>query len=426
MIKLLDKPLKAFTTYAMVVLLCSIPVYFVIIDLIWVHEINKHNKIVANSTKQNLAILSNEQSKIDSVIGLWNRLQPETEIIPVKALKNDSTYNVYRKDEYTTDGGYDRFQGLVTYFKINEKPYSLTVEANVEESYETIIAITAITVLFFIILLVGFIKLNKSISKKLWSPFYKTLDQIKSFHLTDQRPIEFEHNNVLEFQELNTSISKLVEGNLAAFKRQKEFTENASHELQTPLAIVQAKLDLLLQDVGINTAQSKIIEDTNNALSRVSRINKNLLLLAKIENHQFLKTQTVDMSERLQTMLEFLDDLLEARKVEVNIQSNCLVEANPVLAEIMLTNLLMNSIRHTSINGKVEIFLSMTKLIVSNNGLGSLDVEKLFRRFSSASIQTPGSGLGLSIVKEICEQHGWEVSYNFSESMHRFSVNFKI
>lgn len=426
MIKLLDKPLKAFTTYALVVLLCSIPVYFVIIDLIWVHEINEHNEIVAKSTQQNLANLSTEQNKIDSVIKLWNRLQPETKIVKVASLKDDSTYNVYRKDTYTKDSGYDRFQGLVTYFKINENPYSLTVEANVEESYETIIAITAITVLFFIILLVGFIKLNKNISKKLWNPFYQTLNQIKTFKLTDQKPIGFAESNVLEFQELNSSIGKLVEGNIAAFKRQKEFTENASHELQTPLAIVQAKLDLLLQDVGINTAQSKIIEDTNNALSRVSRINKNLLLLAKIENHQFLETQLVDMSVRLKTMLELLNDLLEMRTIDMDIQSDYLVEANPMLAEIMLTNLLMNAIRHATIEGKIQISLSKTMLMVSNDGDNSLDDDKLFRRFSSASIQTPGSGLGLSIVKEICEQHGWLVSYHFIGSMHQFSIDFKI
>ena len=184
MIKLLDKPLKAFTTYAMVVLLCSIPVYFLIIDLIWVHEINEHNQIVAEVTKKNLTRLNFNEARMKSAISLWNRLQPETKIQEVREIKNDSTYNVYRKDTYTTEGGYDRFQGLVTYFEINHKRYSLTVEANVEESYETIIAITAITIIFFIILLIGFIKLNKRISLKLWRPFYQTLEKIKAFDLS--------------------------------------------------------------------------------------------------------------------------------------------------------------------------------------------------------------------------------------------------
>jgi len=424
MIKLLDKPLKAFTTYAMVVLLCSIPVYFIIIDFIWIHEVNEHNELVAAATKKNIAQLNLDDVQLSAAIKLWNRLQPETEIQVVPALKTDSTYNVYRVDEYNVDGNEDRFQGLVTYFEINNKPYSLTVEANVEESYETIIAITIITILFFVILLVGFITLNKRISRKLWGPFYHTLQQIKAFNLSEQKVAKFEPSNILEFEELNLSVSKLMEGSLATFSRQKEFTENASHELQTPLAIVQSKLDLLLQDDAISADQSRIIEETNNALSRVSRINKNLLLLAKIENQQFLSKQSIDLSLKLANVLELLAIFFESRVIDFKVLEKCELEANVTLAEIMLTNLLMNAIRHTAQDAAIGIELHACQLIISNTGSYSLDQAKLFRRFSSASIKTPGSGLGLSIVKEICDQHGWEVEYKHIHGMHQFIVQF--
>jgi len=424
MIKLLDKPLRAFTTYSMIVLLCSIPAYFIIIDLIWVHEINEHNQLVAEATKKNLVRLNSDQTQLLAAISLWNTLQPETKIQPVRALKNDSTYNVYRKDNYNADGGYDRFQGLVTYVEINRQPYSLIVEANVEESYETIIAITAITILFFIILLVGFIKLNKNISKRLWAPFYHTLQQIKAFNLSDDKVVQFAPNTIIEFQELNDSIARLMEGNLSTFKRQKEFTENASHELQTPLAIVQSKLDLLIQDDSITADQSRLIEETNNALSRVSRINKNLLLLAKIENQQFLAKQSINMSSKLSVMLELLANLIETRKIAFQVHAECQVEANSTLTEIMLTNLLMNAIRYTCNDAKLDISLFSDKLVVSNAGTYSLEEQKLFLRFGSTSVQTPGSGLGLSIVKEICDRHGWIVSYNFTERRHSFTITF--
>ncbi|MCD0487824.1 HAMP domain-containing histidine kinase [Pedobacter sp. MC2016-14] len=424
MSKLLDKPLKAFVTYALVVLLCSIPVYFLIIDWIWVHEINKHNQIVADSTKKNLLSLQSNGAMLKSAIKLWNSLQPAAKIQEVKTLKNDSTYSTYRKDRSASYKGYDRFEGLVTYFRINGKAYRLTVESNVEESYETIIAITAITILFFIILLVGFIKLNKRISLKLWKPFYMTLAKVKDFDLTANKEIEFEKSNVLEFEELNLSINKFIDNSVATFRQQKEFTENASHELQTPLAIIQSKLDLLLQDESITTRQSQIIEETNNALSRVSRINKNLLLLAKIENQQFLEEEPLNISELLKEILHSLMDLLGEKRVLSQLDKACFVNGNAILIEIMLTNLLMNAWRHT--DGEAEIFISISgaELIVANTGSHALDAEKLFRRFSTSSTHTPGSGLGLSIVKEICKRYGWEIRYGFLEEMHRFTVRF--
>lgn len=424
MTKLLDKPLKAFTIYALIVLLCSIPAYFLIIDLIWVYQVNEHNQVVSRTTKKNISALKLDDAGLDSAIRLWNRLQPETNIRPAGSLKADSTYNVYRHDADQHIGTYDRFQGLVTYFELNGKPYSLTVESNVEESYETIIAIALITIVFFIILLVGFIRLNKRISKKLWKPFYQTLDQIKTFDLNSHKAIDFEENNIAEFEELNSSINKLIRSNVAVFHQQKEFTENASHELQTPLAIMQSKLDLLMQDPSLTSDQSYIIEELNYAMSRVSRINKNLLLLAKIENQQFADLEEIRITDMIGEILELLSNLFEAKTIHFRCDSEPSLKGNRMLVEIMLNNLLMNALRHTDADAEVDILLSDSELIISNKGLAALDADRLFRRFSVASSQTPGSGLGLSIVKEICNRYQWTVRYEFADHHHRFIIRF--
>jgi signal transduction histidine kinase len=424
MIKLLDRPLKTFSTYALIVLLCSIPVYFIFIDFIWVNEINKRNLTVAASVKKNLATMNLQDSQIQSALSLWNRIQPEAMIQIVSKIKPDSTYNVYRKSPVMANGNYDRFQGLVTFFNIDGQPYSLTIESNLEESYETIGAITAITVVFFIILLFGFIILNRKISQNLWKPFYQTLTQIKSFDLSSDQRVYFESSTISEFEELNAGIEKLINSNVVAFLQQKEFTENASHELQTPLAIVQSKLDLLLQDPSITSGQSMIIEEINHALSRVSRINKNLLLLAKIENQQFLDKQAVNMSQLTQQILDLLSDLLGAQTIAYNINSECIVEGNVILLEVMLTNLFMNAVRYTTDDSKILISLSNNEMTVSNKGTYPLDSEKIFKRFSAASLQTPGSGLGLSIVKEICNRYGWGIRYQYAEFMHVFKITF--
>lgn len=423
-IKLLDKPLKAFASYALIVLACSIPVYFLMIDWIWIHEINEHNLIVSESTKKNIQKLNFNDEQLNEATKLWNSLQPEAKLQQVESWKPDSTYNVYRKNQYMPDKGYDRYHGLVSYFPLNGKMYSLTVETNIEESYETIAAITAITVLFFIVLLVGFIKLNKRISAKLWKPFYQTLEKIKSFDLNQQHTIPFEKTDINEFEVMNTSINKLIESNVSVFRQQKEFTENASHELQTPLAVVQGKLDLLIQTDGITIEQATIIEEANNALSRISRINKNLLLLAKIENQQFLTKEQINIAEPLREILELLSDMLEDKSLLIDLESECFVEGNRMLIEIMLTNLLINSIRHTGSKAKINIILKKDQLVISNTGTSTLKTEKLFKRFNSATIQAPGSGLGLSIVNEICKRYKWDINYSYIENLHTFTVKF--
>lgn len=424
MIKLLDKPLKAFIIYASVVLLCSIPAYFFIIDWIWIHEVNEHNLIASESAKQNLRKLRLNDREMTEAVALWSKLQPETKIQETAAILPDSTYNIYRYNSYIPSKGYDRFHGLVSYFELNGKYYSLTVETNIEESHETIFAITGVIVLFFIILLIGFIRLNKIISAKLWEPFDDTLAKIKAFDLQSQHAISFKHSGITEFEEMNSSINKLVEGNVAAFRQQKEFTENASHELQTPMAIVQGKLELLFQDDAITQNQYQTIEQIQSALSRVSRINKNLLLLAKIENQQFSELQDVCVGEVLKELIDLLADFTISFDVHLDIQKDLRLKSNKVLLEILITNLIMNAVRHSSPESQIRVLLDKNMLQISNTGTSPLIKDKLFRRFSTASEQKPGSGLGLSIVSEVCRRYRWDITYHFIDGMHHFVVCF--
>lgn len=424
--KLLFKPLKAFAWYAFVVLVCSIPAYYLIVDLIWVHEINEHNRIVAESVKQNLRKQHFNDAELEKSIVLWNKLQPETQIRPARQLLRDSTYGDYRKNRYIPQRLPDRYQGLVTYFELNGKYYQVTVESNVEESYETILAITAITIVFFVILITGLILLNRRISAKLWSPFYQTLAKVKAFDLSSEVAAEFEATDIEEFAEMNSSIAKLIEGNIAIFRQQKEFTENASHELQTPLAIVQSKLDLLLQSEQLSSEQSVLIESARKALHRMSRINRNLLMLAKIENQQYADVAPADLSLLLSDSIALLDDFLHTADIslESRIDQGLVVHANSQLLESMLTNLLMNAIAHNRPGGRLEVSLRDRQLVIANSGESALRAEGLFKRFGLVATGKPSTGLGLAIVREICNRYGWKADYSFENGMHIFSITF--
>lgn len=422
--KLLNKSMKAFVLYAGVVLACSIPAYYAIIDFIWKHELKEHNRIVSATTRQNLQALSLSDKELAESVTLWNKLHPETQLQPVAELRPDSTYNIYRKNKYIPAKGWDRFQGLVTYFTINGKVLRLTQETNIEESYETIIAIGGITFIFFLILLGGFIFINRRISKQLWQPFYSTLQEIASFNLHQQHTIRFKNSGTEEFDLLHRYLEKLIAGNVAAYKQQKEFTHNASHELQTPLSVVKFKLDLLHQSKPITNEQSGLINEAHQSLSKVTRINKNLLLLAKIENSRFSVKETINFSTLLETQLSLLEDFLEDKQLQVQkrITPGIILPGNKVLAEVMLTNLIMNAVRHSEQKDIVMINLQEHLLEISNTGAGPLEEEMLFRRFGSSTPNTSGTGLGLAIIRQICHLHGWLESYRFENGFHVFTV----
>lgn len=422
--KLLDRNLNAFLLYALVVFLASVPVYFLIVDFIWRTELHEHNTIVALRAKSNFERLAGDTASMNSSIRAWNQIQPDASILPVPAMGEDSIYTVYRYNSFAGHEELDRFHGLVTYFTVAAQPYRMTIETNIEESYETIGAITAVTAFFFLILLGGFLLLNKKLSRKLWAPFHATVGKLEAYDLKSQAPIALPRTDIIEFESLHTGIGKLIDGNLAAYREQKEFTENASHELQTPLAIVQSKLDLFLQTQGLTEEQSRIIEDANHSLSRVSRINRNLVLLAKIDNGQFTGGETIELTQMLRERRADMEDFISEKALltEVTFAQSCEVTGNRVLTEILLTNLLMNAIRHTKAGGVIHIRLEDRMLDVANTGTIPLSEDKLFKRFSSTAVHS--TGLGLAIVKEICQLYGWSAGYRFMNGQHHFSVRF--
>lgn len=428
MSKLLNRPLKAFTLYALLVLACSIPVYYFIVDYIWRHELDEYNEIVKSRIESGLNKLSLDEEEWKQTIALWNKTQPGTKIEKslLEESRPDSIYTIMRQKQSADEEDLERYRGLSTYIKVQGDLYHLTIEINVEEAHETVFAIAAVTMFFFIILLAGFVILNRRIATQIWKPFHSTLDRLKSFDLNSQNNIDLEKSDIQEFEQLNQALYQLIAKNISVFRQQKEFTENASHELQTPLAVLKSKIDLLMQNESLTESQSELISSLNIPLSRVSRINKNLLLLAKIENHQFSEGELVNMTELVNQNLDFLEEHLIAKNntVEMEICEHCYITANKSLVEIMLVNLLLNAIRHNQENGTISINLTNKVLTISNTGDHSLNKETLFKRFITSSTNTPSSGLGLAIVKEIANRYNWEVDYQFVNNFHQFSVRF--
>lgn len=425
---LLTKTTKPFLIYVLIVLIISIPVYYFVVDTIWKSELDEHNQIIVEKTAYEFNKLQLSEDALNKSLELWNHIQPETNIEKISSdqIKQDKIYTYEKHLPFISDQKKERYRCLEKIIYIHGKPYLFTIQTNIEESHETIAVIAMITIFFFVMIVVGLLYLNRRLSSSIWKPFRGTLGQLKTFNLNSQNSIEFPASDTLEFEELNQSLYKLIERNISTYKTQKEFTENASHELQTPLAIIKNKLDLLLQDQNLTEKQYSIAEDMNRALTRSSRINKNLLLLAKIENNQFDSSEIISFDHLLHQSTAILGEHFEQKNISVTeeILNRVQVSGNNILTEILINNLLINAIRHTDSGGTISIQLTNSVFEVSNSGTEQLNMDLLFKRFSKLSTDNSGSGLGLSIIQEICRFHHWTISYRFENHLHVFSVKF--
>lgn len=428
MSKLLHKPLKLFVAYAFVVLLLSMPVYFAVVDYIWQDELDENNQVVRQRIEHGLQHTELNDSSLVNLLDAWSKIQPGVIITATDAIKPDSVYDAEAVNPYSPIQEANRYRALAAYITIKGKPYHLVVRTNIEESHETIMALGIVTAVFVLLLVIGLIVLNTIIGRSIWKPFNNTLDKLKGFDLNKGEAIKFEATDIEEFYELNATLNKLIAGNIAAYRQQKEFTENASHELQTPLALIKTKVDMLLQDKTLTQEQSEQISAFNIPLSRVSRINKNLLLLAKIENLQYADVEQVDLSALVNENVELFADYFAEKdlKLSIDVAKDIAIKGNKHLIEILITNLLVNAIRYTGSGGQVAVKLTAKAFIISNTGSGStaLNGDMLFKRFKTSSAYTPNTGLGLAIVHEVAKRYGWNISYAYQNNLHVFQWQY--
>lgn len=214
---------------------------------------------------------------------------------------------------------------------------------------------------------------------------------------------------------------------ISDFQTMKQFSEDASYEMQTPLAIVSAKLESLINDPDFNEIQIKTIQSAHSAVQRLSKLNKELILLTRIENKQFLNVEMIRPGRIIREKLDDFHELLQLKGISVENQMNDDFEtrSNPLLADLLISNLISNAINHTISGGLIQINLQGNKLEIWNTGSAQLaHPERLFARFYKESSSSNSVGLGLSIVQKICEVQHWKVYYTFVTPLHGFHVEF--
>lgn len=418
--KLLQKTLNYYFIFSISILVIIAPVFYIYSNYLFVDEADEDLYILKHQfEKFTLADLK----KTD--IALWNKYNRDVNILKWDGRVKDSLYDHSYYDALNKEN--EPFRVLNSPIKIEKTWFTFSAKINMVEK-ENLISSTAILFISLLLLLIiGFIIITKIISKKLWKPFYNTLQQIEEFEIDKNSNTKFDTCTIEEFNRLNHSINNLIERNILIYKSQREFIENAAHELQTPIAIFKGKLENILQRDDLNSEQFKLIDDLNNTTSRLVKLNKNLLILSKIESNSYTINEKVNLKNIIENKLSFFKEQALSKKLTITTElaNEVVVNSNHILAEMLISNLFLNTINHNELNGQIVIKLTNGRITFSNTGtLLPLQSEKMFERFSKSNPSSKGNGLGLSIIKKIVDANNWSIEYSFKDRFHIFEVTF--
>jgi signal transduction histidine kinase len=419
--RLLSKTTNYLLLFSVVVLLISAPVFYLMTDALYIEETDETLELHKEEfTEEKLPTFR------ISDISSWNKYNRNVKILADRGLKSQILFDTVYYDKLENENEpYRQFDAPIT---IEGTPFTYSEKINLIERRDMVAGTVLMFSAIIVILLAGMLFITKVFSKKMWKPFYDTLAQIQDFELDKSKRPQFPVTEIGEFSQLNNSLGRLIEKNTEIYHNQKEFVENAAHELQTPLALFQAKIDNLYQ-MNLPGEYSLILNSLNDDVARLNRLNKNLLLLSKIgnANDSYFGKQRVLLNESIRKNLDFFIEQAHAKNIEIvtGLTEKVRVMCNPDLAEVMINNLFLNAIRHNVKGGKIFVTLADDAVAFLNTGEElPLDAEKMFRRFAKSGASSKGNGLGLAIVKNIVEVNRWSISYTFKDNLHGFTINF--
>lgn len=316
------------------------------------------------------------------------------------------------------------YRNLSSWFKRDNEQYKVSFQRSVLEQEDVFKNLILLMCFVFGGMLVLFLLINLYVNKKVWKPFNISLEKITSLNMQQLQAVHFDKASIREFNALNTSLNAMTEKMNTHFISMKTFTQNASHEIQTPLAIIQSKLELLMQDSKLNEEQFLAISAAGEATQRLSRLNQSLLLITKIENNQFSATEKISIKGIVEKYLSFFAEMIEQKKViaKAEISNDWQVFIHPSLADMLVSNLLSNALKYNKVGGEINIKIDAGFFSVGNSSdLTEIKEDNIFRRFANHDT-VAGNGLGLAIVKEICDTNNLLLSYKSAFGFHEFVI----
>jgi len=307
-------------------------------------------------------------------------------------------------------------------------PVWVTLRKSLVEADDLLALVLAVMLSVLALLLGGLVLINAWLSRRIWAPFQATLAALRGYDLQQHQVLSLPTPAVTEFAELNQALTLLSQRLVADYVSLREFTANAAHETQTPLAIMQAQLEQLIQVPALaeDPAAAPLVAELYGATLRLSRLHQALGLLSKIENRQFAQAVPVRLDQLLTERVRQLEPLCEARGLRPHLTISGpppVLHMHPGLADSLLQNLLQNAVKHNVRGGELTITLTPQSLTIRNTGPATEgDPTRFFERFRKHNAASDSPGLGLSIVQQICGYYGFGISYSVAEAGTRHTL----
>ncbi len=320
---------------------------------------------------------------------------------------------------------YEPARVLTTIFEdVDGQYYELRVASPSFERDELAASILQWLVLIYLVLLAMSIIITLIVLRRSMRPLYDLLNWLDRYQPGHKHEAVPNDTTIPEFRQLNEAAQKAVERSEHLFEQQKSFIGNASHELQTPLAVIGNRIEWIIDKTDPTEEQIEQLVGINHSLAHIVKLNRTLLLLTKIDNGQFPETSDVDIAALIRNEAEIYDEIFEERDIKCNIggADSLVVEMNHTLATTLVGNLIRNAYIHSPEGSQIDISISYDKLEIRNDGTEPLDAERVFNRFYRATKREGSTGLGLALVKAIGDYYSLGVEYRFENEKHIFAI----
>ena len=374
------------------------------------------NYIAQNDTLPLAATLVLKPARIEE------RAIGKSQLLPKEVFKDTLIYS----EETGTFTPYRQLDFTVSY---NNRHHLISLNQPTIISNDLLYAIVSSLLILLILFILFTYVIEYLLKRNIWKPLNYNLQQLHEYDLKANAVLELKNPGIKEFDEMNEVILRMVDKINADYENSRLFTEDASHEMQTPLSIIKSKMDLLMQNPCIveDVENEKSFKAISRAVARLSKLNKSLLLITKINNNQYAEKENIQMNEKLMIYLSDLEELLEAQKITLKTDiESCHLYMNASMAEILLSNLLSNAIRHNLSQGWIDISLNQQQLIICNTTKeGVREDTNLFNRITFHNKSEDSLGLGLNIVKSICDKNEFMIHYDYpEENIFRITITF--
>ena len=351
------------------------------------------------------------------------------DIIPIGAqfAQDHPSIRYYFNDENFPSIGREPARVLTTVFRTDDGQYYLLKAYTPTIDKQELMNSTLLwVVILYFSLLITVMAVTVAVFYRNMRPLYRLLDWLDRFKAGAKNPPLENRTDITEFQRLNVATERALNRYEAAFEAQKEFIGNASHELQTPLAIIGNRIEWLLDNTDLDEKQIGELIGIQRTLGGVVRLNKTLLLLTKIDNGQFPESTEIYIPGKVQESLEIFSEIYADKEIKVDFHEpdSLVVRMNESLASTLVGNLLKNAFIYTPPGGTICVRVAGRRLTVANTGGAPLDADHIFDRFYKGGGREGALGLGLAIVGAVQRYYSLEVKYAYEGGMHIFSVKW--